>query len=236
MVPAEETRLRIDYPRVDGLARITLDDGKANAMSVPWFVELGAALDRALADGAGALLVRGRPRFFSGGLDLKLLPALSPAGLRELSETFARTLLRVHAFPIPTLACVTGHAIAGGAVLAFACDARFATEGPFRIQMNEVAIGIPLPSWMLFIGESAIPATARNEFLLHARAYTPAEALARGIVDGVGATPEETERLASERATSLLQLNRPAYAESKRRLREAGTARALERLREELGG
>jgi enoyl-CoA hydratase/carnithine racemase len=89
---------------------------------------------------------------------------------------------------------------------------------------------------MVFIGESAIPATSRNEFLLHARAFSPAEALARGIVDGVGATPEETERLASERAKSLLALNRGAYAESKRRLREAGTARALERLAQELGG
>jgi enoyl-CoA hydratase/carnithine racemase len=156
--------------------------------------------------------------------------------MRELSESFARTFLRLHALPIPTLACVTGHAIAGGAVLAFACDARFATEGPFRIQMNEVAIGIPLPRWMIFIGESAIPATSRNEFLLHARAYSPAEALARGVVDGVGATPEETERLASERAKSLLALNRGAYAESKRRLREAGTERALAHLREELGG
>jgi len=232
---AEEFGLRIAYETLGGIARITLDDGKANAMSVPWFSELGAALDRAEADAAGALLVRGRPRFFSAGLDLKLLPSLPPAGLRELSESFARTLLRLHAFPIPTVACVTGHAIAGGAVLAFACDARFATDGPYRIQMNEVAIGIPLPSWMLCIGESAIPATARNEALLHARAYTPAEALARGIVDGVGATSEEAERLASERARSLLSLNRAAYTESKRRLREAGGRRALERLREELG-
>ena len=142
----------------------------------------------------------------------------------------------MHAFPIPTVACISGHAIAGGAVLAYACDARFATEGPFRIQMNEVAIGIPLPAWMLTIAESAIAPTARNEALLHARGYTPTEALARGIVDGVGATPEETQRLASERARSLLALNRGAYAESKRRLREAGVARALERLREELGG
>jgi enoyl-CoA hydratase len=228
--------LRIGYELADGIARITLDDGKANAMSTAWFAELGSALDRAQAEGAGALLVRGRPRFFSGGLDLKLLPTLSPAGLRELSESFARAFLRVHTLPIPTVACVTGHAIAGGAVLAFACDARFATEGPFRIQMNEVAIGIPLPSWMLFIAESAIPPTARNEFLLHARAYTPAEALARGAVDGVGSTPEETERLALERAASLLPLNRAAYAESKRRLREAGATLALARLREELGG
>jgi enoyl-CoA hydratase len=228
--------LRIGYELRDGIAWITLDDDKANAMSAPWFAELGAALDSAQADGAGALLVRGRPRFFSGGLDLKLLPTLSPAGMRELSESFARTFLRLHALPIPTVACVTGHAIAGGAVLAFACDARFAAAGPFRIQMNEVAIGIPLPRWMLFIAKSAIPATARNEFLLHARAYSPEEALARGVLDGVGATPEETERLASERAKALLSLNRAAYAESKRRLREAGTERALASLREELAG
>jgi enoyl-CoA hydratase len=205
-------------------------------MSTAWFRELGDALGRAEKDQAGALLVRGRPRFFSGGLDLKLLPTLSPAEMRELQETFASTFLRLHALPIPTVACVTGHAIAGGAVLAFACDARFATEGPYRIQMNEVAIGIPLPRWMLFIAESAIPSTARSEFLLHARAWAPAEALARGVVDGVGASPEECERLAGERARSLLPLNRAAYAESKRRLREAGCASALASLREELGG
>jgi enoyl-CoA hydratase len=232
---AEEVPLRIAYQIAQGVAHITLDDGKANAMSVPWFAELGAALDRAQADGAGALVLRGRPRFFSGGLDLKLLPGLSPAELRELSETFARTMLRVHVFPIPTVACVTGHAIAGGAVLAFACDVRFATDGAFRIQMNEVAIGIPLPAWMAWIAESAVPATARSEVLLHARAFTPADALARGMLHGLGATEAETDRLASQRAAELRALDRAAYAESKRRLREAGAARALERLHEELG-
>jgi enoyl-CoA hydratase len=235
VIAAEEPALRIGYELKDGIARITLDDGKANAMSTAWFRELSAGLDRAQTDQAGALLLRGRPRFFSGGLDLKLLPTLSPAEMREMTECFANTFLRVHTLPIPTVACVTGHAIAGGAVLAFACDARYATEGPYRIQMNEVAIGIPLPRWMLFVAESAIPATARNEFLLHARAYTPAEALARGVVDGVGATPEACERLASQRIQALLQLNRAAYAESKRRLREEGAARALESLRQELG-
>ncbi len=227
--------MRIAYAFEDGIASITLDDGKANAMSVPWFNEFGAALDRTEADAAGALIIRGRPRIFSGGLDLKLVPTLPPAGLRELFEVFARTMLRLYAFPIPTVACAAGHAIAGGAVLAFACDARFATQGPYKIQMNEVAIGIALPGWMLVIGESAIPPTARNEMLLHARACTPAEALARGVVDGIGETPEETERLAGERARSLLALHRAAYVESKRRMREADVARALATMRKEAG-
>jgi enoyl-CoA hydratase len=228
--------VRIAYDLEGGIARVTLDDGKANAMSTPWFLELGAALDRALADGAGAVLLRGRERFFSGGLDLKLVPSLPPEGLRELTLSFARTLLRVHAFPVPTVACVTGHAIAGGAVLALACDARYATEGAYKLQLNEVAIGIPLPAWMASIADSVLPVPARNRALLHAHAFSPAEALALGIVDGVGATPDSAEKLARERATSLLALNRAAYAESKRRLREAGAAAALERLRVELGG
>jgi enoyl-CoA hydratase len=228
VIPVEVHPLRIGYEHADGIARITLDDGKANAMSTAWFRELGAALDRAQADGAGALLVRGRPRFFSGGLDLKLLPTLSPAEMREMTETFASTFLRLYALPIPTVACVTGHAIAGGAVLAFACDARYATEGPYRIQMNEVAIGIPLPSWMLVIGESAIPATARNEALLHARGYAPAEALAHGVVGGVGATPEEKRAPRASGARGL------AAAEPRglRRIQGACARQARARARE----
>jgi len=228
--------MRIAYELTDGIARIRLDDGKANAMSGPWFEELGASLDRAEADGAKALVVAGRAGFFSGGLDLKLLPSLPPDGLRALSETFARTMLRVHGFPLPTVAAVTGHAIAGGAVLAFACDLRVATAGPFKLQLNEVAIGIPMPAWMAFIAESAIPSRWRTEALLHARVFTPDEAADHGIVDGAAASPDEAERLALEAARRLALLPRAAYAESKRRLRAEGAARALAKLREEAGG
>lgn len=228
--------MRIGYELADGIARVRLDDGKANAMSVPWFEELGAALDRAEADGAKALVIAGRAGFFSGGLDLKLLPSLPPEGLRALSETFARTMLRVHGFPIPTVAAVTGHAIAGGAVLAFACDLRFAATGPFKVQLNEVAIGIPMPAWMAFVAESAITSRWQTEALLHARTFAPDEAATHGIVSGVAASADEAERLALDAARRLALLPRAAYAESKRRLRAEGAARALAKLEEEAGG
>lgn len=227
---------RIRYDLEGGIARISLDDGKANAMSVPFFEELGAVLDRAEADGAGAVLFCGRPGMFSGGLDLKLLPSLTREGLHDLSRAFARTMLRVFTLPIPTVAACTGHAIAGGAILAFACDRRYAVEGPFRIQMNEVAIGIPLPSWMLLVAGSAIPPRWHVDALLHARTYSPREAHERGFLTGLVPEGGDVVAHATAAATDLLALHREAYATSKRRLRGADTERVLELLEHELPG
>ena len=222
---------------IDGkIARISLDDGKANAMSVPFFTELGALLDRAEADGAGAVLIAGRAGMFSGGLDLKLLPTLSSAGLRELSATFARTMLRVFSLPIPTVAALTGHAIAGGAVLAYACDRRYGLDGRFRLQLNEVAIGIPMPSWMAAIAATAIPSTAHVEALLHARAYAPGEALQRGILTGLVPEGGDVVQHATLQSADLLALPRDAYATTKQRLRAAEVERVTALLEGELAG
>jgi enoyl-CoA hydratase len=224
------------YELTDRIARITLDDGKANAMSVPFFEELGALLDRAERDGAGAIVIAGRAGMFSGGLDLKLLPTLDRAQLADLSRSFARTMLRVFTLPIPTVAACTGHAIAGGAVLSFACDVRCAHDGPFRIQMNEVAIGISVPSWMLLIGASAIPPRHHVEAMLHARVYAPREAFERGILDEVVPREGDVVAHATQRAAALLPLAREAYAVTKKRMREADAERVLRQLEDELPG
>ena len=108
----------ISYDLRDSIAQITLDDGKVNAMALPFFEGLGAAFDRAEKDGARALVIAGRPGFFSAGLNLKLLPTLPPDELRKSMLTFPRIMLRAYTLPIPTVAAVTGHAVAGGALLA----------------------------------------------------------------------------------------------------------------------
>src|SRR5438094_3667706 len=168
---------------VDGnVARITLDDGKVNAMSLPFFEALGAALGRAEREKPGAVVITGRPGYFSAGLDLKLMPTLAPDALRRMLLAFGRTMLRVFTFPIPTVAAVSGHAIAGGAMLAFACDLRFMAEGPFRLHLNEVAIGLALPTWAIVLAQAAIPPRRHTEAILHAPAFPPEEALERHIV------------------------------------------------------
>ena len=115
-------------------------------------------------------------------------------------------------------------------MLALACDARFATQGAFKIQLNEVAIGIAMPSWMALIAASAVPSHRLTDLLLHARAFSPDDALASGIVSALGAGPSETEAHALAAAAPLAALNRAAYTESKRRLRTPVVERALEGL------
>ena len=215
---------------VDGnVARITLDDGKVNAMSLPFFDALGAALDRAEREKPGAVVITGRPGCFSAGLDLKLMPTLAPDVLQRMLVTFGRTMLRVFTFPIPTVAALSGHAIAGGAMLAFACDLRYAADGAHRLHLNEVAIGLPLPTWAIVIAESAVPHRWHTEAILHARAYSPADAAERNLVNGVVPADRLLDEAASA-AARLAPLHQAAYAASKTRLRAMAVEWALARL------
>ena len=226
----------VTYARQDDdLGLVTLDDGKVNAMSLRFFSALNAALDAAQRDEPRALLITGRPGVFSAGLDLKLLPTLPTEQLQDTLRAFGRTMLRVFTFPIPTVAAVSGHAIAGGAMLMFACDLRHAADGPFRIHLNEVAIGLALPTWAIALAQAAVPPRWHTEAILHARLYSPAEALTREIVDRV-APPERLLEVARAAAAPLRTLDPKAYATAKARHREPAVRWASERLEPEITG
>jgi enoyl-CoA hydratase len=222
--------MAFEYAYDDGVAEIHFDDGKANVMSTDWFRELGGLLDRAEKAEARAVLFRGRPGMFSGGLNMKWLPTLAPAQGRELVETFSGTMLRVWSFPIPTVAAVTGHAVAGGCVLASACDQRFAVDGPYRIQMNEVLVGMAMPTWASLICQSAFPVPQSNELLLLARPFSPKEAFAIGALQGLAADEAELVAKARAAARALAAVGPKPYAVTKARLRGAAVERAKELL------
>ena len=226
---------RICYEASDNIGQITLDDGKVNAMALAFFEGLNAALDRAERERPGAVVIAGRAGCFSAGLDLKLLPTLPPAELARTMVAFGRTMLRVFTFPVPTVAAITGHAIAGGAMLAFACDLRLMAEGPFRLHLNEVAIGLALPTWAITLAHSAIPPRFHTEAVLHARMYSPAEALERHIVHGVARPAERVVEEARAAAAPLAKLDQKAYAISKSRHRAMVVKWAEEQLEAEIG-
>jgi enoyl-CoA hydratase len=203
-------------------------------MDFDYFEEMNSALAEVESAGAKAVIMKGRQGFFSGGLDVKLIATLAPNDIDRLAETFARTMLRVFLYPIPIIAVCTGHAIAGGAMLAFACDRRYVVNGNYRIQVNEHAIGIPLPSWMLLIGKSAIPAGVQTEALLHAKSYTPREAHDAGIFHGLLDSGADIDASLNNAVNALMSLHMNAYSTSKRRLREKEVKEVLAILKDEL--
>lgn len=226
--------MKIHYELANDVAQITMDDGKANAMDWVFFEEMGKTLDRSEKEGAKVLIITGRPDFFSGGLDLNLVPTLSPTELNTFAEIFARTMLRVFSFPAPTIAACTGHSVAGGAILAFSCDLRLIIEGPYLIQMNEMVLGVPMPTWLLLLCRSAIPRQWQVEALLHAKAYSPSEAVERGMFHGLYANVDEIMAETKARAENLKLLNLQAYDTTKKRMRGPDMEQALRLFKEEL--
>lgn len=224
---------RIGMETEGKLAIVRMDDGKANAMDEAFFLELEAAFDAALGARARAVVLEGREGFFSGGLNVKALPTLGPQALHALHLSFARAMGKVFTFPLPVVAAVTGHAVAGGLILALACDRRFSLDGEFRWQMNEVAVGIPLPSWVLALTQAVIPPRRHVEILLHARPFGPRLAAEWGLADGLLGDRQDLLEAARGAAAELAELNPEAYALSKERMRGPLYLRALERLPEE---
>ncbi len=226
---------KMHYTIEDKIALITLDDGKMNVMNWEFLQELNNCLDRTLADRASVLIFTGRQGIFSAGLDLKLLPTLSTIEEQlTFQKTFASTMLRVYMLPVPTIAAYTGHSIAGGAILSYACDRFILGDGPYKIQINEVANKMILTSWISLICRSSIPHQFWKEAMLHARAYSPREAFEKGIVDDLVDGENKVMETAKELARDLFRLHGPAYAFTKKLMRQEEADKALNDLEKEL--
>ncbi len=225
---------KIKYEIDEKIARITLDDGKVNAMNWEFFDELNQALDQAITDEAAVLIFTSRPGIFSAGLDLKLLPTQDLTEQIKFQRRFSTTMLKIYQFPIPTIAAYVGHAVAGGAILSFACDRYMIADGPYTIQINEVANKMVIPSWITLICRSSIPHQYWTEVLLHATPYSPRDAFERGIVDDLVEEDGDIMSAAYDYAEKLLKLCTPAYAATKKFLRQEEVAHVMEVFEKEL--
>jgi enoyl-CoA hydratase len=212
------THPSIKLERRDDVAVLSLDDSKANALNRSFMQAFREALVEA-ASSAGAVVLAGRAGFFSGGLDIKLLPTLPHAERVETVRELGAMLLALFTLERPVVACLTGHALAGGALVALACDVRVAADLPkARFGLNEVAIGLALPTFGVEIARAVVPVEHLTELVLHARTLSMTEAHARRIVQSLHA-PDEALNAAVAHAQSLAGLAREAYAPTKQRLR-----------------
>jgi enoyl-CoA hydratase/carnithine racemase len=162
---------------------LRLNRPPANALSPELLSLLSEAVRRAPDDGARAIVLSGGPGLFSGGLDIPVLLQLDRDGMAKALELFFDAMYALASSRVPVAAAITGHCPAGGLVLALFCDWRVMADGPFSIGLNEVQLGIPMPS--VIAGAAARAVGVRHAELVCAtgRLWNPQEAREIGLVD-----------------------------------------------------
>jgi enoyl-CoA hydratase len=208
--------MSVTYSLEENVAVIEFDDGKANVYSHEVLEELASALDQAKE--ARAALLLGRPGRFSAGFDLATMTA-STESMRSLVKAGAEFVSRLLLEPLPVVAACTGHALAAGALVLLACDYRVGVEGDWKIGLNEVSIGMPLPVWAVELARYRMPPSAFDRGAILGQTLSPDAAVGAGFLDRV--VPAD-QLLAEARASAshFAGLRTSAVADTKSRARE----------------
>ena len=207
----------VTYSLEDGIATLTLNNGKVNAFSHDLIADFNRGLDQAEAAGA-VVIVTGQPGILSGGYDLKVMMSGPQNAINLVAEgsTLARRML---AHPQPIIVACPGHAVAKGAFVLLSADYRIGVEGPFSIGLNEVKIGMTMHHVGIAIARDRLTKPAFQRSVINAEMFTPQGALLAGFLDQVVA-PEQLMATALEVAQQLKKLNLTAHANTKRKVRK----------------
>jgi enoyl-CoA hydratase/carnithine racemase len=205
----------ISIERIGSVAVVRLAIGKVNALDVESLDELTGLLADVGRSDARALVVTGEGRVFSAGVDLFRYLDGGAAYAERLLPALSRTFETLFGLPIPTVAAVQGPAIAGGCILACACDLRLLADTA-QIGATELAVGVAFPVAALEILRYTCGSRA-DRVVLGAALHQGPAAVAAGLVHEV--TPADTLfPRAMESAERLGALNPVAYRLTKAQL------------------
>lgn len=192
-----------------GIRVIRLAHPPVNALGPALVRNLRDALDAAVTDGARALVLAGGPKVFSAGLDVPALLSLSRDEILLFWRDFFGLAARLAKSPIPVAAAIDGHSPAGGAVLALFCDIRIMARGPFKIGLNEVQVGLPVPAAIQAVLRRQVGSRMAERLLVSGEMVDSERALEIGFIDAL-CEPGQAERDAVEWCRRLLSLPRGA--------------------------
>lgn len=215
----------VSYDLDGGIATIAMDDGRLNVFSPAMLSALHGAFDEAERDGAVVVLT-GREGCFSAGFDLGVFAAGEPERALEMLRLGATLAERVLGFARPVVVACTGHAVAAGTFVALAADVRIGVDGPFKLGLNEVRIGLTVPWFVIELARQRLQPAHFDRAVVSATMYAPREAVTAGFLDAT--VPVDQLRAASmQAAAALAELDGAAHAATKLRAR----AGALEAVR-----
>ena len=193
----------VTYERTDRVSTITMDDGKVNVFSIPMLRAVHEAFDRAEEDGTVVLLT-GRPGYFSAGFDLKVFRE-TPEDTTTLLHLGATLAERILSFPTPVAVACPGHAFPAGAFLLMAADTRVGADGPFKLGLNEVRIGLSLPWFAIVLARHRMTPAAFDHAVVTGEMLDPEGARTAGLLDRVVPVHElaDAGRAAAEDLTAV---------------------------------
>lgn len=196
----------------DGIAEIAMDRPPANALNLDLLQRLERAHRQACEDGARVIVLTGREGMFSAGLDVPELLPQPRRAIESFWHKFFDLNLALATSPVPVIAAVSGHAPAGGAILAIHCDYRIGARGAFRIGLNEVSVGLPVPDCIMLALEHLVGPRVAQRLGMTAQLLSMEEALGCGLLDELAEPGElmEQARAWGRRLASLppLAMNR----------------------------
>jgi len=203
----------VSLSRERSISIVTMDDGKANAFSLPMIEAFNACLEDVPRD-SGALVVTNHPNIFSGGFDLKTIGSGDAEAGRRMSVGGLTLLADLFSFPRPVVMACNGHAVALGAFILLAGDYRIGADGDYRVWANEVGNDMTVPVAILEITKIRIKPSHWYRAILHSEAYPIQDAVAPGYLDEV-VPQEKLMDTALAKAGELAKLNHPYYAITK---------------------
>ena len=222
----------IEQTQNGDVAILTLAHGKANALDIELCEALVARFGQLRASAARAVIVTGRGRIFSAGVDLVRLAGGGGDYIRRFLPALHKLYDAVLFFPKPVVAAINGHAIAGGCVLACCADARLMARASGRIGVTELLVGVPFPVLAFEIMRAVTAPRFFPQAVYGGATHPPDAAIERGFIDEI-VEPAALMDRALATALTLAALSPPAFAMAKRQIRQPvserlQTSRAIE--------
>jgi enoyl-CoA hydratase len=213
----------LDVEERSGVTVIRLRHGKVNALDLDLLQAIIAAMRD--VDENGAVVITGNGTAFSAGVDLQRIVAGGQSYVQEFLPALSRTFMAIFDHPGPVLAAVDGHAIAGGCVIAAACDVRVMSQG--KIGLAELSVGVPFPTSAMEILRHAVgPAASR--LVLSAALLDPSHAESIGLIHDID-VPDALLDSVLGRAQKMAQIPPEVFSFSKRQLQQPARDRIAAR-------
>lgn len=202
----------IQIERHGSTAVIILNRGTTNAINPELLDDLTASMDDFKDDDSvhSLILTGNNEKFFSIGFDLPAISRMTRENFAGFYETFNRFCIELFTYPLPTIAAMKGHAVAGGCIISLCCDYRYIAEGKKYMGLNEIKLGVPLPHPNDCILKNLVSMQNYRDIMYFGDYYLPEDLYRMGLVDDILPMTELIPR-ALQQARSLGSLNRAAF-------------------------